>query len=215
VNKLSIAVPDIMAFYKEHRDHLRFCSEPKCVTLPDWGEHHFVFIKDPEDNYVEFISGPRLGQMSGFGGSRWVGVSVTDLERSMAFYQSVGFDTIVVRPHESFSGNIDDISGAALTEVRSSLLANSNGLGMVELSEFRRPRGRSIPFNMIWGDYGLFEICIECEDIHDTADMCRRNKMDFLHKPSLALEAGDIEMWFMYVYDPDGIPLEIVAAMPK
>ena len=48
--------------------------------------------------------------MNGSGGAKWVGVSVTDLERSMAFYQSVGFDTVVIHPHDRFSGNIDDIN---------------------------------------------------------------------------------------------------------
>ena len=57
VNKLSIAVSDVNAFYRQHRERLDFCAEPRTVTLPDWGAHHFVFIRDPEDNFVEFISG--------------------------------------------------------------------------------------------------------------------------------------------------------------
>jgi catechol 2,3-dioxygenase-like lactoylglutathione lyase family enzyme len=215
VSKLTIAVSDIHAFYEKYRDKLNFCSTPKTVTLPDWGEHYFVYIKDPEGNYLEFIAGPKIDKLNGFGGSRWLGVSVTDLERSMNFYQSVGFDTVVIGPHDRFSGNIDEISGTASTEVRSCLMANSNGLGMLELSEFQKPRGRSIPLDTRWGDFGFFEVCIECDDIHETAGMFREKEMSFAHKPALAFDEDHVEMWFMYVYDPDGIPVEIIAAMPK
>lgn len=215
VSKLTIAVSDVHLFYDNYRDKLNFCSAPKTVVLPEWGEHHFVYITDPEGNFVEFVSGSRFGETNGFGGSRWLGVSVTDLERSMAFYQSVGFDTIVISPHDQFSSNIDDITGTTATEVRSCLLANSNGLGMLELSEFEKPRGRSIPLDTRWGDFGFFEVCIECDDIHETASMCRKKEMSFAHKPALAFDEDHVEMWFMYVYDPDGIPVEIIAAMPK
>ena len=77
---------------------------------------------------------------------RSVGVAITDLERSLAFYRDIlGFDTVVEAPHESFSGLVDELTGMAGTNVRSCLLANSRGQGMVELFEVTKPRGRSIP----------------------------------------------------------------------
>ncbi|MBW2369110.1 MAG: VOC family protein, partial [Deltaproteobacteria bacterium] len=215
VNKITIAVSDITAFYKEYRDKVNFCSEPKTLELPGWGEHNFVHGKDPESNYVEFISSPKLPTMHVFGGGCWAGLSVTDLNRSMEFYQSLGFDTITVSPHDRFTGYMNEASGSEETKVRSCLMANSNGLGLLELSEFQHPRGRSIPLNSRWGDFGYLEISIECDDIHETAAFCRNKKMEFLHKPALAFEEKNVEMWFMYVYDPDGIPVEIIAAMPK
>ena len=133
----------------------------------------------------------------------------------MPFYQNIAFDNVVVKPHESFSGLVDEVSGAKGAQVRSCLLANSNGGGMLELYECLKPRGRSIPLNTHWGDFGYLEVAIECSDIHALGNWCREEKLDLLHAPCMAFEEGACEMWFMYVKDPDGIPMEIVAAMPK
>jgi len=215
VNKIAIAVTDVEKFYNEYKDKIYFFSQPKSVTLPGWGEHHFIYAKDPEANFIEFISGPNLEVKDRFGGGRWLGVGVTDLERSVSFYQSLGFDRVVVKPHEEFSGMVDEVSGAKGTQIRSCLLANSNGGGMVELCESLKPRGRSIPMNSHWGDFGYLELCIECDDIHKMSSYCKEKKMDFLHTTCMAVEEGDVEYWFQYVYDPDGIPVETIAEMPK
>jgi catechol 2,3-dioxygenase-like lactoylglutathione lyase family enzyme len=216
VNKIAIAVSDVEKFFKDYGDKVNFASKPKSVTLTGWGEYHFVFGRDPEGNFIEFISGPKVETKDRFGGVRWLGIAVTDLDRSIEFYQKyVGFDTVVVKPHESFSGLVDEVSGAAGTKVRSCLLANSRGGGMLELYECMKPRGRSIPLNTYWGDFGYLEIAIETDDIHEMGNFCKKEGLDFLHNPCLAFEMGDKELWFMYIKDPDGIPVETVAEMSK
>jgi catechol 2,3-dioxygenase-like lactoylglutathione lyase family enzyme len=215
VNKMTIAVSEVGTFYQEHKDQMNFSSAPKMVNLPDWGEYHFVYAKDPEDNLIEFISGPNLEVEDKFGGVRWVGVAVTDLERSTAFYQSYAFDKVVVAPHEEFFGMVDDVSGVEGTQVRSCLLANSNGGGMVELYEVMKPRGRSIPLNVHWGDFGYLELSVECNEIHELASWSRKEGIPFLHNPAIAFEDKQVEFWFDYVYDPDGIPVETIGMIPK
>jgi len=215
VNKMSIAVSDVGAICEKYGDRINFSSEPKSATLPNWGELRFVYAHDPEGNLIEFVSGEKLAVQGAFGGVCWLGVGVTELERSMSFYQAMGFDKVVVAPHQLFSGLVDEVSGAEGTKVRSCLLANSNGGGMLELYESLKPRGRSIPVNTYWGDFGYLEISIECADIHGLSNYCKAEGMDFLHRPCLAFEMGNVELWFQYVYDPDGIPVEAVAEMPK
>ena len=216
VNKLTITVSDAEAFYKGMKDTSNFSSEPKSTTFPSWGDYHFVYARDPEGNLIEFVSGEKLEVKDKFGGARWLGLGVTDLERSMAFYQKyVGFDTVVLNPHENFGGLVDDISGARETKVRSCLLANSEGGGMLELYELLKPRGRSIPFNTHWGDFGYLEVAVMCHDIHESAAYYDREGIEWLHRPCLAFDTGDEELWFLYIKDPDGIPVELVAAMPK
>jgi len=39
--------------------------------------------------------------------------------------------------------------------------------------------------------------------------------VEFLHRPCFAFEAEDAKLWFLYIKDPDGIPGEAVAAVPK
>jgi catechol 2,3-dioxygenase-like lactoylglutathione lyase family enzyme len=216
VNKIAIGVYDVSAFHKEMKESVNFCTTPATVTLSEGREHHFVYARDPEGNLIEFVSGPDIQVAEKFGGGRWVGISVTDLERSMAFYQThAGFDTVAVPPHETFSGLVDGISSAEGTRVRSCLLSNSNGGGMLELYELITPRGRSIPFNARWGDYGCLEVCLMCKDIHETASYFYQEGITFLSHPTLAMETPDFDGWFLYIRDPDGIPVEVISIMPK
>jgi catechol 2,3-dioxygenase-like lactoylglutathione lyase family enzyme len=216
VNKIAIAVSDVEQLYRELSNKINFSFKPKSTTIPGWGDYHFVFARDPEGNLIEFISGPKTEAENRFGGVRWVGISVTDLERSIVFYQKyVGFDTVVVNPHNSFSGLVDEISGAKETQVRSCLLSNSRGGGMLELYELLKPRGRSIPLNTYWGDFGYLEVSTFCNDIHEMGRYFNGEGIEWLHRPAMVFDEVEEEGWFLYIRDPDGIPVETVAVMPK
>jgi catechol 2,3-dioxygenase-like lactoylglutathione lyase family enzyme len=215
VNKMAIAVTEVEKFCRDYKDKINFLSEPKSISIPNWGEHRFVYAKDPEDNLIEFFSGPKTEFEGTFGGVRWLGIAVSDLERSMAFYQSYAFDTVAAPPHENFSGTVDEVSGVKGTQVRSCLLSNSNGGGMIELYEVLKPRGRSIPLNAHWGDFGYLEVCLTCNEMHELAAWCRKKGLVFLHSPAVAMEGKEADWWFQYVYDPDGIPVETIGEVPK
>jgi catechol 2,3-dioxygenase-like lactoylglutathione lyase family enzyme len=219
IDKITIAVPDIDQFYREYKDKVNFCFKPKLTKIPGWGEYYFVYCRDPEGNLIEFVSGMKISTDRKFGGLRWVGVSVTDLERSVSFYQKyLGFDTIVIKPHKKFSGLVDEISEFKETKVRSCLLANSRGGGMFELFELLKPRGRSIPFFSLWGDFGYMEVALICDDIHELGKYFEQNGIAFLSKPffvPLTHPDHTGEGWFLYIKDPDGIPVEVISIVPK
>jgi len=217
VAKIAIAVRDIEQFYSESKDKITFCSKPKSTNIAGWGDYNFVYCRDPEGNLIEFISSPKIEVRNRFGGARWIGASVTDLERSKEFYQKyLGFDMVVINPHESFSGLLDEISGGSQTQVRSCVIANSRGGEMLELFEVLKPRGRSIPLSTYWGDFGYLEVCLYCDDIHEMAEYCEKEGMEFLSGPEL-VDSGipGQDAWFMYTKDPDGIPVEWISLVPK
>jgi catechol 2,3-dioxygenase-like lactoylglutathione lyase family enzyme len=208
VNKLTIAVADMEKLYQELKDEVNFCTPMKSVTIPGWGEYHFIYSKDPEGNLIELVACQNLPVKNLFGGVRWAGVGVTSLERSIAFYQKYGgLDTFFIRPHESFSGLVDEISGGRSTEVRSCVLASSRGEGMIELFEVRQSRGRSIPFATRWGDFGYLQVCFTGQgDMPELADDMEKGGLEFLCRPQIM---GDNPPGsFVYLKDPDGIPLE-------
>jgi len=212
VNKMTIAVSDIDQFFKEYQDKVIFCSEPKAATIPGWGAYRFVYARDPEGNLIEFISGAEGGGI--FGGCQWIGVSVTNLERSKAFYQDhCGFDTVVVKTHENFSGLVDEVAEAKNARVRSCILSNSHGGGKLELYELVEPRGRSIPFNARWGDFGCLEVCLTIDDVFHTAKELAAAGIEFLSHPT-CMDAPEGEAWFLYAKDPDGIPVEMISITP-
>ncbi len=210
VTKTTIAVSDLDQLCKELEGRVNFCSKPKSVEIPGWGDYHFLYCRDPEGNLIEFASGKNFSVSSRFGGVRWVGVSVTDLKRSMSFYQKhLGFDTIVMDSHERFSGLVDEISGAKGTKVRSCLLASGRGEGMIELFEVLEPRGRSIPFSTSWGDFGYLQVCLFCDDIRERAAYCEKEGMEFLSGVQFVHDKHGGA--FFYFRDPDGIPIEFLA----
>jgi hypothetical protein len=94
------------------------------------------------------------------------------------------------------------------------LLSTSEGGGMLELFELLVPRGRAIPLNTNWGDFGYLEVCLDSDDVHVCYENCLKKDIMLLHSPSVAFAMGDVDMWFMYAYDPNGCPVEVIAEMP-
>ncbi|MBA7588814.1 hypothetical protein ES708_30883 [subsurface metagenome] len=138
-----------------------------------------------------------------------IGISVTDLKRSIAFYQKhTGFDTLFVNPHESFSGLVDEVSGGNSTKVRSCILSSSKGSGMVELFEVLEPRGRSIPSYTLWGDFGYLHTAMMCQNVPEIANRCEKEGLEFVIK--LKIIPGE-DAAFTYIRDPDGIALEFLS----
>ena len=222
VAKLTFAVNDLTTFCRDRGDMLRLFSSPKRTAFETGGDYHFAYGRDPEGNLIEVASGLADGMRGGTGSApegvesvgpvfRSVGIAVTDLERSQAFYRDVlGFRTTVLAPHERFSGLVDELTGIASTAVRSCLLANPRGNGMLELFEVTRPRGRSIPFGTQWGDFGYLQVCLAAEPSPTLAAEVEAARVDVL-LPLQAVDDPERPAKFMYLRDPDGIPVELVA----
>lgn len=208
VNKFSILVSDVDELARELKGRINFCSGPKSGQIPGWGGYRFVHARDPEGNLIEFFSSENLPVKGLFGGVQWVGVSVTDLDRSIAFYRKYGgLDKVFIPTHESYSGQVDEISGGKSTGVRSCVLAGRPGGGMVELFEVSQPHGRSIPFAARWGDYGYLQVCFIGEGaMSEMAADLEGAGLEFLCQPTIM---GDEPPGsFVYLKDPDGIPVE-------
>jgi catechol 2,3-dioxygenase-like lactoylglutathione lyase family enzyme len=210
VAKITMAVSDLDALYRDLGDRVGFCSTPKTATIPGWGDYRFAYGRDPEGNLIEFFSGPDEHTENGFGGLRSIGIAVTDLERSMTFYQaSLGFDIVVVASHTAFSGLVDEVSGCTQTEVRSCVLATGKGRGMLEIFEVLKPRGRSIPFGTRWGDFGYLQACLYRHDIQEMTTKGEARGIELLAAPQI-IDDPEHPGVFMYVRDPDGVPVELV-----
>ena len=208
-NKITIAVSDVNDLCHDLKDKIDLFSGPNSVELPGFGSYNFVYLKDPEGNIIELVSGAKLRVNNKFGGVRWVGISVTDLERSIYFYKKyAGFDTVFVEPHENFSGLVNEVYGSEQTRVRSCILSSSKGGGMVELFEVIEPRGRSIPFYTSWGDFGYMHTAMICRNLAEIVDNFGKEGIEFFIK--LQHVPGEKGTSFSYVRDPDGIPLEFL-----
>ena len=212
LSKITIPVSDVENLYRTLKDRVNFCSRPKLAVIPGWGDYQFVYCRDPEGNLIEFAASSKLPVKNRFGGVRWAGVSVTDLERSISFYQKYGgFDRTFISIHESFSGLMGDESIGRQTKVRSCVLANSKATGMIELFEVREPRGRSIPFATRWGDFGYLQVCLNGKqgaDILEIATHFATEGIEFVSGPKLMQD--ERQGAFFYMKDPDGIMIEFL-----
>jgi catechol 2,3-dioxygenase-like lactoylglutathione lyase family enzyme len=214
VTKITLSTADVPSVWKALKDRVDFCSRPKTTEIPDLGEYQFVYCRDPEGNLVEIRSGgSSSGQM--FGGACSAGVAVSDLERSLPFYRDfLGLNVVVADVHESFSNQVDEVTGTAGTHVRCCLLSagGEQGAGMLELFETLRPRGRSLPFSALWGDFGHLQVAFDCDDVDGIAADLTAAGMDLLCSPK-TLDGGPDHPdpgVFVYARDPDGIPIEFV-----
>ncbi len=212
LTKITIQVADIEGLRRSLKGKVNFCSEPKKVAVPGWGDYQFVYCRDPERNLIEFVAGSKLPVKNKFGGVVWAGVSVTDLERSIQFYQKYGgFDRVFIDIHDRFSGLVDELSGSRQTKVRSCVLANSQAGGMIELFEVSSPRGRSIPFGTRWGDFGYLQVCVNGKQGADIQSIYRHFEsegIEFLSGPKIMND--ERQGAFFYMKDPDGIMVEFL-----
>jgi catechol 2,3-dioxygenase-like lactoylglutathione lyase family enzyme len=217
VSKITIEVPDLDQFYEEFKDKLNFRCPRKKIKVPGWGDYHFIYAKDPEGNLIEFIDGGKTHVKTKFGIICWIGISVTNLERSIEFYKRyLGFDKVIVDIHENLSGNVDEISCSDKTIIRSCILGNSIGNSMLELFEVIQPRGRSIPFAVNWGDFGYLQLCLLGDDIRKIEKFFLTNGIDLLLSPQImgSADPKNEGLSFLYIRDPDGIPVECMV-LPK
>ena len=217
VSKATIAIGDLDQFYKEFQGRIAFCSQIRRIKIPGWGDYAFVYARDPEGNLIEFIDGEKFSVNQRLGGVRWIGIGVTDLERSIDYYQKIlGFDKTVINIHESFSGNLDEIAKYDQAKFRSCVLGTNRGNSMVELFEAIKPRGRSVPFFTNWGDFGYLQLCLLADNIFEIEKYFLSKDVEIIVNPQV-MSSDDPEnagLAFLYTRDLDGIPVEVMT-LPK
>lgn len=144
-----------------------------------------------------------------------IGVGVTDMERSLAFYRAIGF-TEVAFDHSGPLPGLDAVAGRSGTEARVVLLrsANATPLGpaaikLVQTSDRTPP---PMPEGIAWGELGICEVCLH---VKDQPAMYRRMVDEIgatsLMEPDESLVPPlDTRCSMSYVGDPDGAKIEMI-----
>ena len=132
-----------------------------------------------------------------------VGLSVADLERSIAFYRDVlGFTLtrIVESPPAMPLGDVVGLPGCAARIAHLQL-----GGTMLEVFEYHDPQGRPIPSDRTQADRGFIHIGLRSSDTRaDHARLAARG-VRFIHDP-IEFRPG---VWIAYFQGPDGEVYEI------
>lgn len=154
---------------------------------------------------------PGSGQVRGVGA---IGLTVSDMERSVAFYRDIlGFekasDTVIAGPaYEQLTG---------LSGLRARVVSMRLGAERIELTEFLAPRGRAAPADSRSNDAWFQHVAIITNDIEQGYLWLRRHDVQQVSPgpqrlPDWNPKAGGIKAF--YFRDPDGHPLEILEFPP-
>ena len=132
-----------------------------------------------------------------------IALSVTNLERSIAFYRDViGFKVIrIIECTEKMKlGNITGMPGciARIAHLQS-------GKIMLEIFEYKYPKGKKNSNNRKQADHGLIHIGFTSTNIHADYKRLKKLSVKFFNMP---IEFRQ-NVWIVYFYGPDNEVCEL------
>jgi catechol 2,3-dioxygenase-like lactoylglutathione lyase family enzyme len=139
-----------------------------------------------------------------------VGITVSDMDRSVAFFKDVlAFDP--VSDIEVSGQEYDRLQGVFGTRIR--IVRMRLGNEQLELTEYLAPRGRPIPVDSRSNDRWFQHVAIIVSDMDAAYAHLRQHKVEHASPepqrlPDWNAAAGGIKAF--YFKDPDGHPLEIL-----
>ena len=145
-----------------------------------------------------------------YGEVHHVGLTVKDIDRSLAFYEKM----FGVTPLFVNSASGDELStslGVPDAKLRFAFL--QFGDGVVELLSYDNPRKES--FTRRNCDVGSAHVCIHVDDIRSAYEELKEKDAEFFSEP-LRIDGGPLDgCSFVYLRDPDGITLELFETAKK
>jgi catechol 2,3-dioxygenase-like lactoylglutathione lyase family enzyme len=133
-----------------------------------------------------------------------VGLTVSDADRSMAFYRD-NFGFALLTEREAEGGWVEQVTGLSGLQLRIVHL-HREGLNL-ELLEFRRPPGaaRARGFN----DAGSAHVCFLTDDMDADFERLLRNGAERINPPQMVVGGPNDGGRVVYVKDPDGNAVEM------
>jgi catechol 2,3-dioxygenase-like lactoylglutathione lyase family enzyme len=143
-------------------------------------------------------------------GIHHMGVTVSNLERSIDFYTRLGF-RLLFSPLQYSGKDLEKSLNVEGAKLRSAMLKASDGT-MVELLQYLEPEGRALDRRNC--DLGSMHIAFRVPDI-ETAFSEFKKTVHFNSEPSTVSEGPLKGIKFVYFVDPDGVILEFFQESPE
>ena len=137
-------------------------------------------------------------------------VCVRDLDRSLKFYQRLGFQ-VVQGPFELEGKDIGQMLGLEHVKLRAAFLrlGDAPGATMLDMLEFIDPVANSGPYPSL-RSIGICRLCFKADDILRTYQELKDMGVEFV-SPPVVKERPDGQRVTMFCFkDPDGTFLEII-----
>jgi catechol 2,3-dioxygenase-like lactoylglutathione lyase family enzyme len=174
----------------------------------------FVMFKDPDGTFLELgeaelatgtsVEGPAIA------GLGKISLNVSDLKRSHAFYQMLGF----AGQAGEWQGGDPDIARALSVdssyEFRKVLMHNAADGSALELTQWRNPVSNSPPFPAPINHLGIHRIAYSTNDLVGDIEKLKAQGVTFVSERAPCCEGPDSPHGIVVFEDPDGIFFELV-----
>jgi catechol 2,3-dioxygenase-like lactoylglutathione lyase family enzyme len=201
--RLGIRVPDLDAtIARVTALGGRPWSAPFAHAVPGGDEIRLVVVEDPDGTAIELIE-------AGAATVSFVAVTCADLDRSLAFYRSLGFREAARYPSENADGSHLRIAGAVVMD-EVVLTAPGGGEVLVMLVGFRSPECRSAAPREA-NTLGMWRAAFLVADLDGAVAELTRQHIDTISAPvAMAMGPGLPTLRFVCFRGPDGEVLELI-----
>lgn len=153
----------------------------------------------------------RFGALTGLD---YIGIGVSDMAASMAFYGELGFDDVAFDYNGSLPG-LTGVSGHDQTDAHVVLLRSNNptvlGRAGIKLVHTLSRPVPPMPEGMAWGELGICEVCVHVHgQARFHADLVARGHRNLMDPTEADLEPYQTHCGLSYVADPDGAKIELI-----
>jgi catechol 2,3-dioxygenase-like lactoylglutathione lyase family enzyme len=143
-----------------------------------------------------------------------IGVGVSDVDRSLAFYAGLGFSDVVFDEDLELPG-LERVAGRPAVRARVAMLRPERptalGMAAVKLVSTLDQTPPPLPDGIGWGEPGVCEVCVHVKDQASTYRRMLELGVTGLMEPNEApLPPYDTRCSLSYVADPDGTKIEMI-----
>lgn len=179
------------------------------------------YTKDPYENIIKIVAYDEFLTNKGLhsGGILGCSVGVTDIERSLPFYQSIlGYDQILddytgeVKPFNALTPQKSTYRVINLTHTQSKNGPFSALLGksQIQLVQNLDQTPATIFADRIWGELGYIHLCFDTTGMDALKQRCAELTYPFTVDSGDSFDMGEAAGRFAYTEDPDGTLIEFV-----
>jgi len=139
-----------------------------------------------------------------------VNVNCSDFDRSLKFYELLGFKKYLDVPSTN-SAEVAAAVGMPPYQVKGALLALQNAKTpfVIDLLEWQEPSDDNPPYDHLY-HLGINRIALASDDLDKDMARLKSEGVEFLSDPASVIIEGGPETRFVCFKDPDGTVIELV-----